>query len=380
MFKKKAHFIISISLPVLIFCSSPENTFTIEEIDGVKFIHNHSPLWGNQNKIFLELIRSIGGLEGTDENYILFQPKDVALDNAGNIFVLDAGNYRVQKYDPEGKFLTSFGKAGQGPGELEMPEYMQSDDEGNIYVFDRGNNKFIVYDNDGENINNIALVSESDFQIMNSGNFAAFPRTFYSGPEGDQSENQALIKVYNRVMELENDFGIKRQYENSNLRSSGNFFNYTIDKNDNIYLAFHYQNRIEKYNAEGNRIFRVDRKLNYEESESIEPVTVHNARYGMVSIFSRGIEVDHMGRIWVINQTRQFTLEEKVNRWQADDVMYHFEIYDPDGILLTTMELETLTVSKYFRDRGGFRIFGDRLFIVDALNNMIVYEYKIVEN
>ncbi len=44
------------------------------------------------------------------------------------------------------------------------------------------------------------------------------------------------------------------------------------------------------------------------------------------------------------------------------------------------MELETLTVGIFIRDLGGFRIFGDRLFIIDEAINMTVNEYKIVEH
>ena len=86
------------------FLFSGGSICTIEEIVGVMFVHNESLLWVDKNKIPLELAREIGGLDETVQNYILFQPKNVAFDNAGNIFVIDAGNYRVQKYDPKRKF------------------------------------------------------------------------------------------------------------------------------------------------------------------------------------------------------------------------------------------------------------------------------------
>ena len=36
----------------------------------------------------------------------------VTVDNDGNLYVSDTMNSRVQKFDPDGKFLTSFGKMG----------------------------------------------------------------------------------------------------------------------------------------------------------------------------------------------------------------------------------------------------------------------------
>ncbi|TPW18358.1 MAG: hypothetical protein FD129_4, partial [bacterium] len=46
------------------------------------------------------------------------QPTDVAADSAGNIFVMDTGNFRIQKFSPGGTFLQSFGSRGTGPGQF----------------------------------------------------------------------------------------------------------------------------------------------------------------------------------------------------------------------------------------------------------------------
>jgi len=32
-------------------------------------------------------------------------PGGVALDSVGNLYILDTGNHRVQKFDPDGRFL-----------------------------------------------------------------------------------------------------------------------------------------------------------------------------------------------------------------------------------------------------------------------------------
>lgn len=50
-----------------------------------------------------------------------YRARDVDADAAGNIYVLDAGNYRVQVYDAEGGYVRTLGRRGQGPAELERP-------------------------------------------------------------------------------------------------------------------------------------------------------------------------------------------------------------------------------------------------------------------
>ena len=59
----------------------------------------------------------IGELETEDENIAFHIPSDIVIDEQGNIYILDSGNHRIQKFDPEGNYLASFGRKGQGPGE-----------------------------------------------------------------------------------------------------------------------------------------------------------------------------------------------------------------------------------------------------------------------
>lgn len=69
-------------------------------------------------------------------------PRGVALDNEegageGNVFVVDAGNYRVQKFDASGRFLVAAGTRGRGPGQFEDPKGIAFNPiTKNIYVAD----------------------------------------------------------------------------------------------------------------------------------------------------------------------------------------------------------------------------------------------------
>ncbi|MEQ8173097.1 MAG: hypothetical protein ABRQ38_29705, partial [Candidatus Eremiobacterota bacterium] len=50
-------------------------------------------------------------------------------------------NNRVQKFTPQGKFVTQFGTKGSEEGELECPEGIALDKDGNVYVVDKTNNR-----------------------------------------------------------------------------------------------------------------------------------------------------------------------------------------------------------------------------------------------
>jgi len=65
----------------------------------------------------------------------------VAIDKAGNVFVADFYNDRIQKFASDGTFLTSFGSKGSGPGQFSYPIAIAIGGDGSIFVADYGNNR-----------------------------------------------------------------------------------------------------------------------------------------------------------------------------------------------------------------------------------------------
>lgn len=73
-----------------------------------------------------------------------------ALTPRGDILVSDGyGNAAVHKYDPTGRYLTSWGQPGSGPGEFNLPHNICCDGDGWVYVADRENHRVQIFDQDG---------------------------------------------------------------------------------------------------------------------------------------------------------------------------------------------------------------------------------------
>lgn len=60
----------------------------------------------------------------------------IAFDAAGNFYVVDTGNYRVQKFGPDRRFLTAWGSNGTANGQFEGPTDVAVDGQGRVFVVD----------------------------------------------------------------------------------------------------------------------------------------------------------------------------------------------------------------------------------------------------
>jgi tripartite motif-containing protein 71 len=78
------------------------------------------------------------------------EPVDVAADNSGNFWVLDAAQNRMQQFDATGKWLRNAGAAGTGAGKLTLPKAIALDSKANAWVADTGNNRIVEFNEKGE--------------------------------------------------------------------------------------------------------------------------------------------------------------------------------------------------------------------------------------
>jgi DNA-binding beta-propeller fold protein YncE len=83
------------------------------------------------------------GKHGNGSGYFA-QPKGVAMDSDGHIYVADALANQVQIFAPDGTFLLGFGHEGIGPGAFQMPTGIVIFDD-TIYVADSHNQQVQVF-------------------------------------------------------------------------------------------------------------------------------------------------------------------------------------------------------------------------------------------
>ncbi|MGB0384285.1 MAG: flippase activity-associated protein Agl23 [Ardenticatenaceae bacterium] len=124
------------------------------------------------------------GGELTQEG-LLWGPRDLAIDQEGNIYVTDTGNKRIQKFDSQGTFLAQFGGGGTEPGQFSEPVGITVAPNGTIYVADTWNRRIQSFSPDFSPLQQIPVRAWSSQNILNKPYIAASDdRIWISDPEG----------------------------------------------------------------------------------------------------------------------------------------------------------------------------------------------------
>ena len=99
--------------------------------------------------------KSTDGLAATPGTFN--QPWGIAADKAGNVYVADTWNHRIQKFDANGKFLTTWGSNGDTQGIAQInptqfygPRAVAIDAQGNVLVSDTGNKRILKFSPNGD--------------------------------------------------------------------------------------------------------------------------------------------------------------------------------------------------------------------------------------
>jgi hypothetical protein len=222
--------------------------------------------------------------------------------------------------------------------------------------------------------------------------------TFGLGGQDEPKSPPKLIKVYDLEGKIRKEFGQQAPYKDILANRMGNQFHFAVDKQDNVYIAFDYQNRVEKFSPDGKLLWKADRNLNYKLASPKVKGGIERSggnvslRMPKMNRCSNGIAADDKGRVWVVSLKRQLKEDEEVrteiramrmdgqksmsfsfsgSTENRETDMYQLEIFAPDGVLLGKIPLS------HFVD--DIRIEKDRLFLLDKMRGSLYYEYKIIE-
>jgi NHL repeat len=254
-------------------------------------------------------------------------PQGVAVQqSSGNVYVVDSGNARVEKFSPSGSFISAFGQ-----GRLSSPRGIATDNLGKVYVSDAGTNTVLRFDADGN------FVSTIDGTTAPQGHFQNI-----AGIAVDQAGNLWVADgSTSNVIEFDSKGKFVRQWNDTHGSPSA----IAADSAHNaVYLIT--QGYTERWTMSGNYQSQVDRPV------------IFLAEFGGPSASALALDrgtgnlyVDHSG-------TRA-----------------NVTVYNPTGIALDDLSLGQNTNSQglaFASLQGGAGKPGQgRLYLSDASNNNV---------
>jgi DNA-binding beta-propeller fold protein YncE len=174
----------------------------------------------------------------------LKKPSGIAIDGQGHLYVTDAAANCVMKFSKEGKFISKWGKQGKNPGELMGPLGIAVDRSSDIYVADSGNSRVVKYSTGG-------VVKQAWGKPGTGRGEFVFPAAI-----AVNSKNQIIVvdrahvQVFTPEGEALASWGKSGTGEGELNRPLG----LAVDPQDYIYVADTGNNRVQKFDLNGRLI------------------------------------------------------------------------------------------------------------------------------
>jgi len=256
-------------------------------------------------KISLEEVLSIGSLE----DGVLFQWVGVVADSQKSIYVTDAMDYALKKFDPAGKMLKATGGKGQGPGEFSAPRLLDCS-EGLLFVSEQYQPVIKVFDTDLTHKFNIPLRAPvGDMKVLGDDLLAVLVLT---------PQMNSTIIFCDHKGEIVDELNFAGDASGMMM----DMVSFDLDSQGNLYLAYNFMDRIEKFDKSGNKIW--SKKLlgvKQVERKKISSFVVPT------EIVYKDIALDDAGNVYVLGG--------RFSKNRSRDVY----VLNPDGEHLTTFTL-----------------------------------------
>jgi len=151
--RKANSFRLAIILWLLVlafFVAITRGQFKIKTEEGIPVVMNGKvpdPPKGTATKLNLKELFSLGNGETSEDMFS--DITDFIVTKNGAIFILDRKEFCIKAFYPQGRFMFSFGKQGQGPGEFGQPVDLLLSPDDKIIINDTFTGSLVFFDREG---------------------------------------------------------------------------------------------------------------------------------------------------------------------------------------------------------------------------------------
>ena len=364
----------------LISCTDNKN-YQTEIVDGVEIIKNSKSTNDKSQTLDYKYLFTINSFDSNTDSLLFSNIQAMDVDSRKNIYILDSERGRVVKFDKTGKYITSFARNGQGPGELLNPISISVKAD-TVFVGCKDNLKLVKFDIEGN------FAGEIQIQHIPPQFMRSCPGKGFMGfiQEIEQKKGKFFIS-YNLEF-LDNDFNrISTIHKNRiQLTSDLNFLDllipFTMGK-DNFYVSSNSDNfyEIREYNRKGELSQRIQKQykrlsMNKEEVENFDKMitNMNSGHNNGKKINMKAYSKKPVNNLYFDKYGRLITLTSQLRNEKNKDDLF-FDIF-VDGVFQNSVKADFFKANDYMDLEHQLFFLSDKIYFADMIENEIrVFDY-----
>jgi len=326
-------------------------------------------------------LEELWSLSGEDEDVLLGVTSRIDAAPDGTTYFLDMQLTEIQVFSPEGEYLRSIGREGEGPGEFSRPSGMFLLPDGTVGVIQGRPGKVVLLTPTGEPAGSIPVPGTENGSVFLGSGRAANGRVYLQVNQGERTDTG--FKSHNRVLGIDRQGTVLATYQESDVVRD--FSNPVFDEKEGMgvrrwdvgrdgeyYQAASFDEyRVEVRNPDGTPRFAIEREFTPRKRSQVEKDEIQ----GQIVMRGRGRMQMEMkvsptdpaildiyprpdGTLWVLPATGAYD--------QPAGVIATFDVYNTSGEFVRQVSLEG---DAGFREDGLFFVGDDRFVVIRALSD-----------
>lgn len=280
----------------------------------------------------------LGGPEAQGNNAFSLI-RTFAIDDAENVYVLDYKEAHIKIFDKNGKYIMTFGRSGQGPGELDHPQSISINKTTKEIIVQEISRRLSIFALDGKFLRNLSLKETWGLRVRTDSRGNIYVTEGVVDPKG----SHYLFKKFGPNMKLIASLAKTPGPSPNALNPFMAVGYWEIDQDDKIVYGYPEEYEIQVFNQQNKLIKRISRKYDpVEVTEDEKKEQTKDMPPGINIKFDFPKNHSAYRRFFLDDQNRIF-----VQSWEKTEggKKFLYDIFDEEGKFVAKVPLKIAPVT-----------------------------------